>query len=153
MLICVVWHDVAENSSPYSGVIGMVDGASPGLPLALSSSDPPSSQPASHAGSPDPAGLTVLQPSNNNSTQHYSMLPSFGYTTGLCFGFCNWRKRAYSAYIITISIFRITDKGRRVWYFLPNYDKYSEILYWTILLLSKKITRFFVFTDTSTICL
>ncbi|XP_044766659.1 paired box protein Pax-5 isoform X3 [Coccinella septempunctata] len=72
---------LAETSSPYSGVIGMVDGASPGLPLALPPPDPPGSQPASHAGSPDPAGLTVLQPSNNNSTQHYSMLPSFGYTT------------------------------------------------------------------------
>ncbi|XP_044766658.1 paired box protein Pax-5 isoform X2 [Coccinella septempunctata] len=74
-------YNSAETSSPYSGVIGMVDGASPGLPLALPPPDPPGSQPASHAGSPDPAGLTVLQPSNNNSTQHYSMLPSFGYTT------------------------------------------------------------------------
>ncbi|KAL3274814.1 hypothetical protein HHI36_019597 [Cryptolaemus montrouzieri] len=76
-----VWHAVAETSSPYSGVIGMVDGASPGLPLALPPPDPPGSQPASHAGSPDPAGLTVLQPSNGGSTQHYSMLPSFGYST------------------------------------------------------------------------
>lgn len=72
---------LAETSSPYSGVIGMVDGASPGLPLALPPPEQPGSQPASHAGSPDPSGLTVLQPSNNNSTQHYSMLPSFGYTT------------------------------------------------------------------------
>ncbi|KAK9885916.1 hypothetical protein WA026_013792 [Henosepilachna vigintioctopunctata] len=73
-------YNSAETSSPYSGVIGMVDGASPGLPLALPPPDHPGSQPASHAGSPDPAGLTVLQPSNGGSTQHYSMLPSFGYS-------------------------------------------------------------------------
>lgn len=75
---------VAENSSPYSGVVGLgaaVDGASPGLPLALPAE--PSSQPTSHTGSPDPAALTVLQPSNSAS-QHYStMLPSFGYSTGI----------------------------------------------------------------------
>ncbi|KAJ3629235.1 hypothetical protein MTP99_013640 [Tenebrio molitor] len=73
----------AETSSPYSGVVGLgavVDGASPGLPLALPSE--PGSQPASHTGSPDPTALTVLQPSNG-SNQHYStMLPSFGYSTG-----------------------------------------------------------------------
>ncbi|XP_044269008.1 paired box protein Pax-5 isoform X1 [Tribolium madens] len=73
----------AETSSPYSGVVGLgavVDGASPGLPLALPSE--PGSQPTSHTGSPDPAALTVLQPSNG-SNQHYStMLPSFGYSTG-----------------------------------------------------------------------
>ncbi|KAJ8936672.1 hypothetical protein NQ318_023139 [Aromia moschata] len=71
----------AETSSPYSGVVGLgaaVDGASPGLPLALPAE--PGSQPASHTGSPDTAALTVLQPSNGN--QHYStMLPSFGYST------------------------------------------------------------------------
>jgi hypothetical protein len=75
---------VAETSSPYSGVVGLgavVDGASPGLPLALPSE--PGSQPASHTGSPDPTALTVLQPSNG-SNQHYStMLPSFGYSTGI----------------------------------------------------------------------
>lgn len=75
---------VAENSSPYSGVVGLgtnVDGASPGLPIALPAE--PSSQPPSHTGSPDPAALTVLQPSNGTS-QHYSaMLPSFGYSTGI----------------------------------------------------------------------
>lgn len=75
---------VAETSSPYSGVVGLgtaVDGASPGLPLALPAE--PSSQPTSHTGSPDPAALTVLQPSNGAS-QHYSaMLPSFGYSTGI----------------------------------------------------------------------
>ncbi|XP_068908721.1 paired box protein Pax-5 isoform X4 [Tenebrio molitor] len=74
---------LAETSSPYSGVVGLgavVDGASPGLPLALPSE--PGSQPASHTGSPDPTALTVLQPSNG-SNQHYStMLPSFGYSTG-----------------------------------------------------------------------
>ncbi|XP_018568501.1 paired box protein Pax-5 isoform X2 [Anoplophora glabripennis] len=72
----------AETSSPYSGVVGLgaaVDGASPGLPLALPAES--GSQPASHTGSPDPAALTVLQPSNGAS-QHYStMLPSFGYST------------------------------------------------------------------------
>lgn len=74
---------VAETSSPYSGVVGLgtaVDGASPGLPLALPAE--PGSQPTSHTGSPDPAALTVLQPSNGAS-QHYSMLPSFGYSTGI----------------------------------------------------------------------
>lgn len=74
---------VAETSSPYSGVVGLgavVDGASPGLPLALPPE--PGSQPTSHTGSPDPAALTVLQPSNG-SNQHYStMLPSFGYSSG-----------------------------------------------------------------------
>ncbi|XP_031356388.1 paired box protein Pax-5 isoform X2 [Photinus pyralis] len=73
---------LAENSSPYSGVVGLgsaVDGASPGLPLAVQAE--PNSQPASHTGSPDPTALTVLQPSNGAS-QHYSMLPSFGYSTG-----------------------------------------------------------------------
>ena len=75
---------VAETSSPYSGVVGLgttVDGASPGLPLTLPAE--PNSQSTSHTGSPDPAALTVLQPSNGAS-QHYStMLPSFGYTTGI----------------------------------------------------------------------
>lgn len=75
---------LAETSSPYSGVVGLgsaVDGASPGLPLTLPAE--PGSQPNSHTGSPDPADLTVLQPSNS-STQYYStMLPSFGYTTGI----------------------------------------------------------------------
>ncbi|CAH0547811.1 unnamed protein product [Brassicogethes aeneus] len=74
---------LAETSSPYSGVVGLgsaVDGASPGLPLALPA-ESGGSQPTSHTGSPDPAALTVLQPSNG-STQHYStMLPSFGYST------------------------------------------------------------------------
>lgn len=74
---------VAENSSPYSGVVVLgttVDGASPGLPITLSAES--GSQPTSHTGSPDPSGLTVLQPSNGPS-QHYStMLPSFGYSTG-----------------------------------------------------------------------
>lgn len=78
---------VAETSSPYSGVVGLgsaVDGASPGLPLALPAE--PNSQPTSHTGSPDPAALTVLQPSNGGS-QHYStMLPGFGYSTGIIFG-------------------------------------------------------------------
>lgn len=74
---------ITETSSPYSGVVGLgsaVDGASPGLPLALPAES--GSQPASHTGSPDPAALTVLQPSNGVS-QHYStsMLPSFGYST------------------------------------------------------------------------
>lgn len=82
MLIFLLLHDVAETSSPYSGVVGLgaaVDGASPGLPLALPAES--GSQPASHTGSPDPAALTVLQPSNGAS-QHYStMLPSFGYST------------------------------------------------------------------------
>lgn len=81
MIFVIAW--VAETSSPYSGVVGMgaaVDGASPGLPLALPAE--PNSQPTSHTGSPDPAALTVLQPSNGAS-QHYStMLPSFGYSTG-----------------------------------------------------------------------
>ncbi|XP_017783393.1 PREDICTED: paired box protein Pax-2 isoform X2 [Nicrophorus vespilloides] len=76
-------YHTAETSSPYSGVVGLgsaVDGASPGLPLALPAE--PGSQPTSHTGSPDPAALTVLQPSNGAS-QHYStMLPSFGYTSG-----------------------------------------------------------------------
>ncbi|XP_071055317.1 paired box protein Pax-5 isoform X3 [Onthophagus taurus] len=71
-----------ENSSPYSGVVGLgttVDGASPGLPLTLSAET--GSQPASNTASPDSAGLTVLQ-SSNGGTQHYStMLPSFGYST------------------------------------------------------------------------
>ncbi|XP_049819105.1 uncharacterized protein LOC109600805 isoform X3 [Aethina tumida] len=75
-------YNSAETSSPYSGVVGLgaaVDGASPGLPLALPAE--PGSLPASHTGSPDPAALTVLQPSNGSS-QHYStMLPSFGYST------------------------------------------------------------------------
>ncbi|KAK9752922.1 Paired box domain [Popillia japonica] len=75
-------YHTAENSSPYSGVVGLgttVDGASPGLPLTLPAE--PGSQPTSHTGSPDPSGLTVLQPSNGPS-QHYStMLPSFGYST------------------------------------------------------------------------
>lgn len=76
---------VAETSSPYSGVVGLgsgtVDGSSPGLPLTLPAE--PSSQPTSHGGSPDPsAALTVLQPSSGAAAQHYSMLPSFGYTTG-----------------------------------------------------------------------
>ncbi|KAF5281021.1 hypothetical protein FQA39_LY05226 [Lamprigera yunnana] len=75
-------YHTAENSSPYSGVVGLgsaVDGASPGLPLAVQAE--PNSQPTSHTGSPDPTALTVLQPSNGAS-QHYSMLPSFGYSTG-----------------------------------------------------------------------
>ncbi|XP_065161483.1 paired box protein Pax-5 isoform X2 [Atheta coriaria] len=71
-----------ETTTAYSGVVGLgsgVDGSSPGLPLTLPAE--PGSQPTSHTGSPDPAALTVLQPSNG--TQHYSaMLPSFGYTTG-----------------------------------------------------------------------
>ncbi|XP_018331909.1 paired box protein Pax-3-A isoform X4 [Agrilus planipennis] len=76
-------YRTAETNSPYSGVVGMgtaVDGASPGLPLAVPAE--PSSQPTSHTGSPDPAALTVLQPSSGTS-QHYStMLPNFGYSTG-----------------------------------------------------------------------
>jgi hypothetical protein len=80
---CLFFCMVAETSSPYSGVVGLgtaVDGASPGLPLAVPAE--PGSQPTSHTGSPDPAALTVLQPSNGS--QHYStMLPSFGYTTGI----------------------------------------------------------------------
>lgn len=76
-------HAITENSSPYSGVVGLgsaVDGASPGLPLTLPAES--GNQPSSHTGSPDPAALTVLQPSNGVS-QHYSttMLPNFGYST------------------------------------------------------------------------
>lgn len=76
-------HAITETNSPYSGVVGLgsaVDGSSPGLPLSLPTES--GSQPASHTGSPDPAALTVLQPSNGVS-QHYSttMLPSFGYST------------------------------------------------------------------------
>ncbi|XP_060520114.1 paired box protein Pax-5 isoform X2 [Cylas formicarius] len=76
------YHSAAETNSPYgsgSG-LGAVEGASPGLPLALPA-EPPSSQ---AAGSPDPAALTVLQPSSGQvAAQHYSaMLPSFaGYST------------------------------------------------------------------------
>nr|XP_023011727.1 paired box protein Pax-5 isoform X1 [Leptinotarsa decemlineata] len=72
----------AETSSPYSGVVGLgaaVDGASPGLPLALPAES--GSQPASHTGSPDPAALTVLQPSNGSSQHYTAMLPNFGYST------------------------------------------------------------------------
>lgn len=75
---------LAETSSPYSGVVGLgsaVDGASPGLPLALPAE--PGSQPTSHTGSPDPAALTVLQPSNGSAQHYSSMLPSFGYSTGI----------------------------------------------------------------------
>ncbi|KAG5866208.1 hypothetical protein JTB14_021949 [Gonioctena quinquepunctata] len=73
---------LAETNSPYSGVVGLgaaVDGASPGLPLALPAES--GSQPASHTGSPDPAALTVLQPSNGSSQHYSSMLPNFGYST------------------------------------------------------------------------
>lgn len=87
LIVLLRMRCVAETSSPYSGVVGLgsgtVDGSSPGLPLALPAE--PTSQPASHTGSPDPsAALTVLQPSSG-TTQHYSMLPSFGYTTGTYF--------------------------------------------------------------------
>ncbi|XP_066256023.1 paired box protein Pax-2a-like isoform X1 [Euwallacea similis] len=72
------YHSTNENS-PY---MNTVEGSSPSLPLALPA-EPPTSQ---SAGSPDPAALTVLQPSGNGqvSTQHYSaMLPSFaGYSAG-----------------------------------------------------------------------
>lgn len=84
MCLILCYCMIAENSSPYSGVVGLgaaVDGASPGLPLAVPAE--PNSQPTSHTGSPDPTALTVLQPSNGAS-QHYStMLPSFGYSTGI----------------------------------------------------------------------
>ncbi|CAG9837694.1 unnamed protein product [Diabrotica balteata] len=72
----------AETSSPYNGVVGLgaaVDGSSPGLPLALPAES--GSQPASHTGSPDPAALTVLQPSNGASQHYTTMLPNFGYST------------------------------------------------------------------------
>ncbi|XP_072390870.1 uncharacterized protein [Diabrotica undecimpunctata] len=73
---------LAETSSPYNGVVGLgaaVDGSSPGLPLALPAES--GSQPASHTGSPDPAALTVLQPSNGASQHYTTMLPNFGYST------------------------------------------------------------------------
>ncbi|XP_019770834.1 paired box protein Pax-2-A isoform X6 [Dendroctonus ponderosae] len=69
------YHSVAtENNSPYN--MNTVEGSSPSIPLAMPA-EPPTSQ---AAGSPDPAALTVLQPSG--SGQHYStMLPSFtGYS-------------------------------------------------------------------------
>lgn len=76
-------HGVAETSSPYSGVVvglgAAVDSGSPGLPLTLPAE--PGSQQTSHASSPDPSALTVLQPTSAG-TQHYpAMLPSFGYST------------------------------------------------------------------------
>lgn len=82
IFIFLLLHAVAETSSPYSGVVGLgpaVDGSSPGLPLALPAE--PGSQPASHTGSPDPAALTVLQPSNGASQHYTTMLPNFGYST------------------------------------------------------------------------
>ncbi|KAL1516517.1 hypothetical protein ABEB36_000425 [Hypothenemus hampei] len=74
------YHSATENNSPYNNITN-VENASPSLPLALPA-EPPTSQAA--AGSPDPAALTVLQPSGSGqvATQHYStMLPSFaGYS-------------------------------------------------------------------------
>lgn len=73
---CFCSNVANENNSPYN--MHPVEGSSPSLPLALPA-EPPTSQ---AAGSPDPAALTVLQPSGNG--QHYStMLPSFaGYSSG-----------------------------------------------------------------------
>ncbi|XP_050312074.1 paired box protein Pax-5 isoform X3 [Anthonomus grandis grandis] len=69
-----------ENNSPYMN--HQVENGSPSLPLALPA-EPATSQ---AAGSPDPAALTVLQPTGTGqvAAQHYStMLPSFaGYSAG-----------------------------------------------------------------------
>ncbi|XP_076263277.1 paired box protein shaven isoform X7 [Rhynchophorus ferrugineus] len=71
------YHSANENNSPYH--ISTVENSSPSLPLALPA------EPTSQSGSPDPAALTVLQPSGPGqvASQHYStMLPSFaGYST------------------------------------------------------------------------
>lgn len=77
---------IAENSSPYSGVVGVgvVDsGGSPGLPLTLPAEPPRADQTGTASHSPDTVttgGLTVLQAPSASS--YSTMLPSFGYSSG-----------------------------------------------------------------------